>query len=42
MDRYGHKSLPQMQACVTLTSAFVDSMMEGSGTFSILTSRRHA
>lgn len=39
MDRYAHKSLPQMQARVTLTSAFVDSMMEGSGTFSILTSR---
>ena len=35
---YGHKSLPQMQACVTRTSASVGSTSRASGTFSTRTS----
>src|SRR5438132_2165480 len=35
IDRYGHRSLPQMQARVTRRRASVGSMRPGSATFSI-------
>ena len=38
IEPYGHRSLPQMHACVTRTTASVGSCSDGSGTFSTRTS----
>jgi hypothetical protein len=38
IDAYGHRSLPQMQARVTRTTASVGSTIFASGTFSVRTS----